>query len=75
MAIRLNMQKTHAKSTRKGLHCRRLAASRRLGKIVTAVVVNRLIPKAGNPLRNKMRVELTQPEQPRRLVSLAWPSD
>ena len=32
------------------------------------MVVNRLIPKAGNPLRNKLRVELTQPEQPRRLV-------
>jgi NAD(P)-dependent dehydrogenase (short-subunit alcohol dehydrogenase family) len=36
--------------------------------MVTAVVVNRLIPKAGNPLRNKLRVELSRPEQPRRLV-------
>ena len=52
MVIRLNGQKTPVKSTREGY----------------AVVVNRLIPKAGNPLRNKLRVELTQPEQPRRLV-------
>ena len=44
-----------AGSTRKRSLCRRLATSRWLGKIVTAVVV----PKAGNPLRSKLRVELT----------------
>jgi hypothetical protein len=41
--------------TRKRSHCRRLVTSHRLDKIVTAVVV----PKAGNPLRSKLRVELT----------------